>query len=409
MGRQTCIGEEVRRHFGNLFLQGFHFHLAFLSLLNDHLHPKDFESPDRYQMIAFIIFRDLESLNRIPELGEEFIVLAPEIPKKPIHEIGVKDLEQYAGNDEFQPEFQFDKPEADTTKRVIGGNIRHSSMSSLDILNIRVYSLFYQQLAKDYSSNPSYHSIFQRTPQKTMQHFLNWGGFNPAQLDTSRVVQERDLFKPGAREENTRMRAALQLCSRLTSEPIPQGPAPTDSTPEKETVPTPETARIFAGLYDRMPASALRRLRRAEVDQEADDFGEECVSSTSSATTSAAASPDTPALTLEKKEHEQTDLSLSTTPSSPPATPQPIKRPPVSPEEKQKLESQLHAARLLQKATAPVRRKKLQPAVIEPAKKLKLQQRLLDPSQTPQVNPFVVEDKKEKTGFLAKLASLFGQ
>jgi hypothetical protein len=88
-------------------------------------------------MIAFIIFRDLDALKRIPEAGEEFIVLAPEIPKKPIHEIGVNDIEAYAGNDEFQPAFQFDRPEKDTTKRVIGGNIRHSRMSSLLLLNIR--------------------------------------------------------------------------------------------------------------------------------------------------------------------------------------------------------------------------------------------------------------------------------
>jgi hypothetical protein len=107
------------------------------------VHPKDFETPDRYQMLAFIIFRDIQALKRLPEAGEEFTVLAPEIPKKPIHEISVKDVETYAGNDEFQSGFQFDKPDGDTTKRVIGGNIRHSRMSSSHTLNIQLHSEFY--------------------------------------------------------------------------------------------------------------------------------------------------------------------------------------------------------------------------------------------------------------------------
>lgn len=93
------------------------------------MHPKDFEMPDRYQMLAYIIFRDLAALDRIPEAGEVFTILAPTIPKKPIHEISVKDVEGYAGSEEFQPGFQFDKLDADTTKRVIGGHIRRSRRS----------------------------------------------------------------------------------------------------------------------------------------------------------------------------------------------------------------------------------------------------------------------------------------
>lgn len=103
--------------------------ISFLSVF--HVHPKDFESPDRYQMIAFLIFRDLESLGRIPEAGEEFTILAPEVPKKPIHEIGVKDIEKYAGSEELQLGFQFDHLDSDTTKRVIGGKITRFRTSSI--------------------------------------------------------------------------------------------------------------------------------------------------------------------------------------------------------------------------------------------------------------------------------------
>ena len=89
---------------------------------------QDFEVHDKYQMLAFVIFRDTEALKRIPELGEEFIIMAPEIPsKKPIHEISLSDLEQYAKSEEYQEGFEFDKPEPKTVKRVIGGNIRRSS------------------------------------------------------------------------------------------------------------------------------------------------------------------------------------------------------------------------------------------------------------------------------------------
>jgi hypothetical protein len=79
-------------------------------------------------MMAFVIFRDKEALERIPELGQEFTIMAPEIPsKKPIHEISLSDLEQYSRSEEYQEGFEFDKPEPKTVKRVIGGNIRRSS------------------------------------------------------------------------------------------------------------------------------------------------------------------------------------------------------------------------------------------------------------------------------------------
>jgi hypothetical protein len=241
-----------------------------------------------------------------------------------------------------------------------------------------------------------------------MVYFLNWGGFNPTKLDTSRGVHELDLFKPGAREENARMRAALQLCSRITSTPIPQRVVPTNTIAEGQTVPTPgpslETARIFAGLYDKMPPPAIGRLKRVEVDEE-DYCVEETIAASSPATPtlpSEAASPDVRGSTP-----SDSSSSLSSESSTSIPSPQPIKRPPISPEEKQKLDSQLNAARLLQKATTMgARRKQAKPAVVEPAKKPKPQQWIPDSDRPDGV---VVEEKQEPKGFLAKLSSLFGR
>jgi len=88
---------------------------------------KDFEMPNKYQLMAFIVFRDTESLKRIPVTGEEFTLYAPKAPKNP-HELSVKDLENLASNEDYQSEFQFDKPERDTKRRVIGGHIKRSGM-----------------------------------------------------------------------------------------------------------------------------------------------------------------------------------------------------------------------------------------------------------------------------------------
>src|SRR5258708_29344225 len=103
-----------------------------------------------------------------------------------------------------------------------------------------------------------------------MTHFLNWGGFTT--IDASQQVTEGDLFKADSRQNNTRMRAAIQLCSRVTSAPIPQEVISSDTQPVVQTVPTTcpslESARIFGGLYDTMPSAALGRVRKEIVDGE---------------------------------------------------------------------------------------------------------------------------------------------
>jgi hypothetical protein len=143
-----------------------------------------------------------------------------------------------------------------------------------------------------------------------------------------------------------------------------------------------------------MPSPALGRLRKEAVDEEVDSFVEKNVASSSFA-----------AATLEPANSSPSPSESSIIPPSIPS-PQPIKRPPISPEEKQKLESQLHAARLLQKATIPARKRQLKPAVIAPVKKPNPQHWMPQPDQA---DDALAEEKQVKTGFLAKLASLFGR
>jgi len=224
-----------------------------------------------------------------------------------------------------------------------------------------------------------------------MSHFLNWGGFTT--IDASQQVHEGDLFKADSRQNNARMRAAIQLCSRVTFTPIPQEVISTDTPPEVQTVPTPgpslESTRIFAGLYDTMPSAALGRVRKEIVDGE---VGYE---------KTITAAPDAQEPIPESKPAPLPPPKSPTIPS-----PKPIKRPPISPEMKQKLESQLHAARQLRLAAMPVRRKQLKPAAIEPVKKPKLESHQLshDQGEIP-----VVEEKQEKKSFLAKLVGLFAR
>lgn len=124
-----CLGKKVWCNSGNSFPQS-QCPYCLAAYPYSIFYFKDFEVHDKYQMMAFVVFRDTAALQRIPESGEEFTILAPEIPRKPIHEISLNDLEQYARTDEYQQGFEFDKPESKTTKRVIGGNIRRSSACS---------------------------------------------------------------------------------------------------------------------------------------------------------------------------------------------------------------------------------------------------------------------------------------
>jgi len=222
-----------------------------------------------------------------------------------------------------------------------------------------------------------------------MSHFLNWGGF--ATIDTSQTALEGELFKADSRQNNARMRAALHLCSRVTLTPIPQGVVSTDTTPEVQNVPTPgpslESARIFAGLYDTMPSAALGRVRKEIVDGE---VGYEKTITT--APTPVAQEPIP-------------EPKPAASPPSPPPIPQPIKRTPISPEEKQKLESQLHAARQLRLATMPVKRKQLKPTVIEPVKNPKLESHQLSFDQA----DIPIVEENQKKSFLSKLAGLFAR
>ena len=236
-----------------------------------------------------------------------------------------------------------------------------------------------------------------------MEYFLNWGGFSNAQFDMSERVTTPDLFKPNAREQHTRMKAALQICSRNTSLPIPQRVVFDDASKDAGHFGslTEQTARVFAGLYDNVQAPGrLNKDAKAEVEESAIENSFDQTPAPRS--TIASASTLEPSIDVsDKTEKADASKTPSDVNSSSPPAPQLIKRHTITAEDKQKLESQMNAARLLQKTTTPIRRRQPKPPIVEPPKKPKANLLNLD--------DVVAEDNlPEKKGILAKIKSLFG-
>jgi len=86
--------------------------------------PQDFEMPSKYQLMAWFIFQNVESLQRIPEKGEEFSILAPKVQTIHPHEISMEDLEPYSETGVYNPEFEFENPQPSEDQRVIGATIK---------------------------------------------------------------------------------------------------------------------------------------------------------------------------------------------------------------------------------------------------------------------------------------------
>ena len=368
---------------------------------------KDFEVPNKYQLMAFVVFRDTESLKRIPEDGEEFTLYAPEAPKNP-HELSVRDLENLASSEDHQSGFQFDKPEPDTKRRIIGGHIKCSGMSFIQICRTsHIFLIFYFSTDTEFCQHPPHRSRFQLTTRSTMEGFLNWGGFSDAPMDTSRKVSESELFQPNAREEHARMRAALQLCAEHTSLAIPRQVADVEQVAAKgnSAGPSLQSARVFAGLYGGDSKPTLGRPKRDNTVDEQEKIvphiEDKALDAASlSPTVDRQSSPSQLSGDKSAKLEDSNQSSLEPSPSSEPPELGPQKRPSISGEEKQKLESQLNAVRLLQKATTPVRRKQPKPAIVD-VKKPKPRPRMAEPT--------LESEPQEKGGFLSKIMGLFGR
>ena len=235
-----------------------------------------------------------------------------------------------------------------------------------------------------------------------MEGFLNWGGFSDAQMDTSRKVSESELFLPNAREEHVRMRAALQLCAEHTSLTIPRQVTDVGQMAAKSDSagPSVQSARVFAGLYGGDSKPTLGRLNRNHTVDEQEKTVH-CIEDKAFDPASLAPTVDTQSLPSQLSGDKSSKLEeYNQSSSSPSCESGPKKRPAISEEEKEKLESQLNAVRLLQKATTPMRRKQPKPAIAE-VKKPKLRPRMADAA--------LGSEPQEKGGFLSKIMSLFGR
>jgi hypothetical protein len=90
--------------------------------------------PDRYQMMAFVIFRDFQPWNgyqrqerTLPFWRQQYLINRS-------MNIGVKEIEPYAGSGRIPTRIRIRRSRTRHDRRVIGGNIRRSCMSSLPTL-----------------------------------------------------------------------------------------------------------------------------------------------------------------------------------------------------------------------------------------------------------------------------------
>lgn len=234
-----------------------------------------------------------------------------------------------------------------------------------------------------------------------MEYFLKWGGFSKAQFDISERVTVPDLFKSNAREQHTRMKAALQICSKNTSLPIPRRLVSNDATRDAGQFSslTEQTARVFAGLYDNVQAP-IGRLDKAEEESAIENSVDQDPAPRSTMASASALEPSVDVSDKTRKADVFKTRSDVNSSSPPTPAPQLVKRHTITAEDKQKLESQMKTARLLQKTMTPMRRRQPKPPIVEPPKKPRANLLNLE---------VVAEDKMpEKKGILAKIKSLFG-
>ncbi|KAF9529710.1 hypothetical protein CPB83DRAFT_905832 [Crepidotus variabilis] len=353
---------------------------------------KDYEMHDQYSLLAYVIFAETESLQRVPQLGEQFTVVAPRIPTKPVHEIGLEDLEGLSQNEDYQAGFTFDSAANTANERVIGGTIRVA--------------------ATEYCANRLQRSLFQPTSRRTMAAFRDWGGFNPLPpqpgSSTSNKLKftDQDLFQDPtlARKENTRMRAALQMCSDNLWEVSPTTASPNVDQSSVGVNPLAklgklgqtqsQSGRVFAGLYENVQPPTLGRLRNDKLQKNEDII----------------IAVDPPSETL--KTTTQLDVQATSTPEQ--SKPIPQKAAPT-PEERLQLQTAMNAARMLTKAVSPAKRRQPKPAIAtiptKKGQKSPSHERQEEPGSWLTDGPIEAEAKvvDENKGVLARIAGLFGR
>lgn len=79
-------------------------------------------------MIAWIVFEDPQSLERIPLQGTEFVTPSSGLSKE-YHEIRLEDIESLSKSQDYEEGYDFPIIPADSGVKVIGGRITRSGQS----------------------------------------------------------------------------------------------------------------------------------------------------------------------------------------------------------------------------------------------------------------------------------------
>ncbi|CAA7260547.1 unnamed protein product [Cyclocybe aegerita] len=337
---------------------------------------KDFEMVEQYQLFAWVVFMDPDSLKRVPEEGVEFFVRTSGVSKS-TYEIGLEDItpltltEEYGKNYEF-PTLPEDPAEA---KNYIGARINRDE--------------------KDYMDLSGQSHIYQNTSRRTMEAFLRWGGFAPLEpidpkrrITLSEIVGQTDL-------DQVHMRSALQVSADYTGLPnpgvinikaAPSAPTRTSAAPTSGL----SGSAVFAGLLEKTGAPSKKDWIQSAPKGPFPSF---------------VPAPSTPGRSDPSEPPTVKTAPKSSAPPSPP-TPTPVKtaapkKPvPLTPEEmsaREALREQLNAAKLLQMSTSPVRRKQPKPQIKQPKRS-----ELASKAETEELPP-----PEEETGILGKIWRLF--
>ncbi|KAF5322141.1 hypothetical protein D9619_001653 [Psilocybe cf. subviscida] len=266
---------------------------------------KDYEVPQKYQMLAYVVFEDPQSLDRIPRGGVDHAVDSSLPDRHEPHSLSLQQVEALV-----YPTNSAVAPSSTTTEdkdRVLGFRLIPAGKEYVDPKHV----------------NASVNRIYQTTPGPIMENFYRWGGFHseePLELPSKQFGVE-ELFNPKQVQPNIRMRAALKLCEmnrkhnrmlfgagiETINRPRTNSPAPTPVSSEPtEQPPTP-----------------------APVPE------------------SIAPSEEQPKTTPKSKKSTSAISPLDTAPTPVPEE----KKPELSPEQKDALANQLKAARELRKST----------------------------------------------------------
>lgn len=167
---------------------------------------RDYEMPEMYQAKILVLFRDADSVERIPALGENLHVLAPEVVPDQPGGVGLADiahlLEPQGKSETLSFLEGLNTPSVEGTGRTINFKIEPKLHTTPP------------------SKSPSIH-LSNRRLAETGRNFLKWGGFyNLQPIESTRPITDDELFC-GSTLDHVRMRRTLRYWAEATGDPNP--------------------------------------------------------------------------------------------------------------------------------------------------------------------------------------------